>query len=521
MKKLIYIASIACATLFSSCNQDLLDTNPTDMVPGESIFGSADAAQVTVNGVYRQMFMNGWSTNWSSENPGLITMTLVRDLMGEDHLMANQGQGWFYFDYAFNVDSDFSTTSGRQYAQWNLYYTLISQVNYIIDNEETLLSYGGEGKYILGQAYAIRAHAYFCLYSIFCKGNYPVNLQSPGVPVYTEGTSAETVGKPRGTVEELFTQINADFKTSTTYFNEGKVSQRNASNIDKYAAYGLWARVALVQENWDAVIEYTKEALAKPSMPRVGDMGALGAFNDATAASIMWGFVVIKDQTGPYGPFLSHMDLTGGYGDRAQQCIDAWLWNNISDNDLRKEAWWQNPARANNPKEEDPTFLYPYGQTKFQYANITASEGDVIYLRAEELILMAAEAECRKGNFGTARTLLTELATKRFEEGTLAEYLEVLANKEDAATYNSNTRGIISTLMDEILFQRRVELWCEGMGRAFDLVRLNLGYTRTYAGSNHTSKRDLAPGDNRFITLIPQKEFDGNENMNVSDQNPR
>ena len=236
MKKLIYIAFVACATLFSSCNQDLLDTNPTDMVPGESIFGSADAAQVAVNGVYRQMFMNGWSENWSSENPGLITMTLVRDLLGEDHLMALQGNGWFYYDYTFSVDSDFTNPSGRQYAQWNLFYTLISQVNYIIDHEETLLAYGGGGKYILGQAYAIRGFAYFCLYNVFCKGNYPVNFQTPGVPIYTEGTSAQTEGKPRGTVEELFVQINSDLKASTTYFSEGNVAQKNASNIDKHTA---------------------------------------------------------------------------------------------------------------------------------------------------------------------------------------------------------------------------------------------------------------------------------------------
>ncbi len=519
MKKLIYIASIACATLFSSCNQDLLDTNPTDMVPGESIFGSADAAQVAVNGVYRQMFMNGWSDSWSSENPGLITMTLVRDLLGEDHLMANQGNGWFYYDYAFNVDSDFTNSSGRQYAQWNLFYTLISQVNYIIDNEETLLSYGGEGKYILGQAYAIRGFAYFCLYNVFCKGNYPVNLHTPGVPIYTEGTSAETEGKPRGTVEELFVQINADFKSSTTYFTEGNVSQKNASNIDKHTAYGMWARVALAQEKWDDVIEYTTQALAKPNMPRVATISELGAFNDASTASIMWGFVVIKDQTGPFGPFLSHMDLTGNYGARAPQCIDAWLWNAIPDADLRKTTWWQDPARANDP--EDATFVYAYGQTKFQYANITASEGDVIYMRAEEMVLMAAEAQCRKGNYSAAKALLVELAEKRLEDGSIEWYKEELAKKEESSSYNSNTQGMISTLMDEILLQRRIELWTEGMGRAFDLVRLNLGYTRNYSGSNHTSKRVLEPGDNRFITLIPQKELDSNANMNVSDQNPR
>ena len=124
MKKLLYIVSLACATVFSSCNQDLLDTNPTDKVPGESIFGSAEAAQVAVNGVYRQMFMNGYSDNWASENPGVMGTTLFKDLQGEDHLMANQGNGWFYYDYAFNTDSDFTTTNGRQYAQWNMYYKI-------------------------------------------------------------------------------------------------------------------------------------------------------------------------------------------------------------------------------------------------------------------------------------------------------------------------------------------------------------------------------------------------------------
>jgi hypothetical protein len=61
------------------------------------------------------------------------------------------------------------------------------------------------------------------------------------------------------------------------------------------------------------------------------------------------------------------------------------------------------------------------------------------------------------------------------------------------------------------------------LGRAYDLRRLNLGYTRNYTGTNHPSsgKLTLEPGDPRLVTLIPQKEFDGNKSFTVADQNPR
>ena len=136
-----------------------------------------------------------------------MAMTLVKDIQGEDHLMANQGQGWFFYDYSFSTDGDWTTTDGRQYAQWNFYYTIISQVNYVIDAADQLKSFGAKGQSVLAQAYTVRGFAYFCLYHFFCKGNYPVNKQTPGVPVYTEATSANTVGQPRGTVENVFSTV--------------------------------------------------------------------------------------------------------------------------------------------------------------------------------------------------------------------------------------------------------------------------------------------------------------------------
>ena len=507
MKKFLYIAALAGLVSFNACIDDALETNPTDKVSVEQIFGSAEAAQTALNGVYRAMFMNGWSSSWSHEEPGVMGSLLYRDLMGEDHVMANQGQGWFYYDYAFWTDGDYTGTSGRQYAQWSLYYTLISQVNYVIAQKELLESYGNEGKYVLAQAYALRGYAYFWLYNIYCKGYYAENSSAPGVPLYTEPTTTETEGKGRGTVAEVFTQINADYSTAVELFESADVAQKNPMNVDLYTAYGLWARVALAQQDWAKAEQYANAALNKNGLTRVATMAELGAFNDCTAPSVFWGFESITDQTGPFGAFISHMDLQGAYGSVGQHCIDAWLWHNIPDTDARKYAWWNDPT---NDK------IFPYGQLKYQYKNMATSVFDIVYMRAEEMILISAEAACRQEKWNVARELLAELGSKR--DTAYGARLDELTN---STAYSADTHGAIMTLMEEILFQRRVELWCEGLGRTYDLCRLKLGYDRDYNGSNHPEAVAMDPLANEFQTLLPQKEFDSNDNITVADQNPR
>ena len=77
--------------------------------------------------------------------------------------------------------------------------------------------------------------------------------------------------------------------------------------------------------------------------------------------------------------------------------------------------------------------------------------------------------------------------------------------------------------MDEIFFQRRVELWSENP-RLFDLQRRGLAYNRAWEGTNHTrtcTAYTQVPCSANFILWIPQAEFDGNENMDADkDQNP-
>jgi hypothetical protein len=80
-------------------------------------------------------------------------------------------------------------------------------------------------------------------------------------------------------------------------------------------------------------------------------------------------------------------------------------------------------------------------------------------------------------------------------------------------------------LINEILLQRRIELWGEGFA-LLDIKRLNQGLNRPTGPGNHGGLNynpgvfTTSAGDPRFLMRIPQRELDNNINMTPADQNP-
>lgn len=508
-KILLYITCIATlSTIVSSCD---LDTEPTDNVSNVTIFKDASAAETAINGIYRACFISSWSDSWTAENFGITSINLLTDLMGDDHLMAAQGSGWFYEDYRLNVYQDYTNKSGRPYAIWKFYYTVIANANYIIGSESTMAGDPDLKKSIVGQAYAMRAYSYFYLAQLY-QQTYIGNEDKAGVPIYTEPTTSKTVGKPRGTLAQTYDQINSDIDKAIQLLDESAIGQKDRSNVDYYVANGIKARIALVQQRYADARDAAVIALSKPGASILPTSSTVG-FNTATVANSLWGFTIPADQSTQYNSFFSHMDADGGlYGSRAPQCISAWLYNEIPSTDDRK-GWWNGVVE----KPETGTSNQSYCQVKFKFKDVTTRTGDYIVMRYEEMLLIKAEAECQLGSFTEARKTLAILGQNR-DSG----YATRLAKFSDAKTYNTETTGSLVTLMDEILFQRRVELWGEN-GRILDLQRLKLGYNRNYSGSNHTQKLTAAKtsaASDWFVMLLPQAEFDGNEALTKDDQNP-
>ncbi|MBP5315695.1 MAG: RagB/SusD family nutrient uptake outer membrane protein [Muribaculaceae bacterium] len=506
MKKIyLFLMSAALLAGFSSCN-DELETAPTDAISASIVFDDAKNAEAAVEGIYRILHTPGWSANWASENIGHIGNILVADIMAEDHPMAAQGQGWFWEDYKLNVHADYSHTSGRSYALWNFYYTIISNANYIagsqIGGSESLANE------IYGQAYALRAFCYFYLAQFYAKcpdkfGSYP------GVPYYDEPTVAGAEGKSRGTVSEIYGHMRDDIDKAIEYLAIDK-HQTNVTHIDYYAAQGLKARIALVQRDYDAAIEAASEAMKKPGcgVLEVADFTPMSK----AASNWLWGAIIqVPDQASNYMSYLSHMDpdYTGHYAEKANQCISSGLYKMMTSKDKRRSAWWEGAMSTRKYCQKK------YKGTADDYAN--SGTGDICFMRYEEMILIKAEAECAKKNFAAAKATIAELMDKRKED-----WKDDVAKVTDSDMINPDTNLAPSTLMEYILLQRRLELWSE-VGRIFDLNRLHLGYNRKYSGSNHPmtlEEKNTDAESDLFILPLPQREIDGNENITAEDNNP-
>lgn len=512
MKKIIYASVIALALGVTSCSKDFLETSPTDMIDAPTMLETTDGAQVAMDGIYRMLYTSGWTTGNTDQNFGIMSTKIFTSLMGEDFLQDAQGNGWFYFDYGFDVRSRYTATTWRSYATWNFYYTLISNANYILSAEETLQGDQAVIDNIMAQAYTIRGYAYHQLIQLF-QQTYVGNENAPGVPIYTEPTSSTSEGKGRGTVEEVYTQINDDLDKAIALFSNDKALQSHISHLDYYMANAIKANVALVQNQWPAAIEHSTEALSKPGLSLLDGDDLLSGFNSTGLKDVMWGAQIIADQSTIYASFFSHMDASADrYARGSRKVIYNWLYDQIPSTDVRKN-WW------NGPTDGGTNDTKPYNQVKFRYADLSSDLGDYIFMRAEEMQLVKAEALAHANRLDEAKEELGALMKLRNPNG----YEAILNGMRMDNNYTMASIGRPGTLMDQIILQRRIELWGEAE-RIFDIQRLKTGFDRRASNTNHTAQlswNTMEAGNKEFILTIPQKEFDGNAALDANkDQNP-
>lgn len=540
MKKLIYIFLSVLA--FSSCSH-LMDTNPSTEVDKSMILKDAESMKVAMNGIYSTMYNRiDFVTANAHQCFGNMAVTLAADLMGEDMVQTAQGAGWFYKDYCYEQRQRYTAKIWRCYFTWTYFYQIIGNCNYILSAVPTVEGDQATIKNVAAQAYAARAYSYFMLIQSF-QQTLVGHETLPGVPIYTEPTVTGTTGKGRGTVQDVYNQINSDINTSLSLFRESNMSREHISHLDSCSTNLLKARVALVENDWKkaeeackAVINGTsarllsreEAAVTKGTFNNEDKSWVTGKtpFNTISMSSILWGAQVLSEQCQVYASFYSHMDAATNvyYAAEAPKCISNWLYQQISSTDIRK-GWWNDNIGV--PRE---SWSYGaninYNQHKFQWADQKAYLGDYIFMRLEEVYIILAEALCRQAKYTEARDAIWQVISRRDPY--------YLRSSLDALTGNIQTFasvGTVTTLLDMILLQRRIELWGE-TGRIFDILRLAKGWTRYWElpggeVSNHTNYLSKYAEYLQFpadyiecILMIPQVEIDNNPNINANDQNP-
>ena len=224
----IIFALLACLSL-SSC----LDMRPEDSVSSDGIIVDLKSAQVVLNGAYDAM--------QSCESYALITLNYA-----SDNVVLYSSQAIIVPQFKAAGTSGWDPTAGGGY---NSYYTAINIINSIIKYLPEIKEEGAGKDNILGQAYFLRALAYFDLARTY--GGVPLILDPSESP-------DNGAGKKKSPYSEVLSQVRSDLEKSVTLFDETIPDKGRAS---VWASYALLARVSLYQEDFASAESYSSRVI--------------------------------------------------------------------------------------------------------------------------------------------------------------------------------------------------------------------------------------------------------------------
>lgn len=480
IKLVLFIITIIS---FGACSEDFLDKKPTEFVDDEGATKTTENLMTLLNGIHRSLYMN-YEDQSQTGLGGLMQQT---DIVGDDVVFPITN-GWFLAIYNWTAVANANSKDIRY--PYRTYYRIVRNANTIINNADAAIGKTSDKNIVKGQALLYRAFCHFQLVQLYAKRyvNGQENSQL-GVPVIL---TVDNLAHPRSTVEEVYAQINKDLdEANTLLIGYGRP---NNSHLNLKVAQGLKARVALTQGNWAVAAEYANKARTGISLMSMTDY--VSGFNDFKNEEWMWGSHINEVQTESFGNFGAYMsrNFSSTVIRSCPKAINSKLYNMIPSTDVRSlvfDKTGQHISLALEPKFAK----FPYTSQKFLAVSNGDSRCDVPYMRAAEMYLIEAEANARLGNANAAQILYD---------------FEITRNPSYVLSTNTG-----QALIDEILLQRRIELWGEGF-RFFDLKRTNASLDRT--GANHDSGITngvmyVAPTDNRWQWLIPQDEINANPLM--------
>ena len=495
MKRYIINCLLVVTILISSasCEDDFLETVSTGGVAEPVATATTANLFLVVNGIHRLMY----TRQGSNGRGGYSAMMIQNDALGEDLVMNARANGWWINMARWNDHTNETDTDTRH--TWRVMYKIINNANIIIEGGENAIGPDVERNAAIGQALTYRALAHFRMIQLYAQ-RYDAaggNTQL-GIPIITMNVDK---GQPRATVEEVYAQINEDLDEAIIKLDG--YARPNPSHINQNVAQGLKARVALVQGNYS--VAATMAIQARQGHPLMDSVTYTSGFNDYNNKEWMWGGFYNEEQGSTFTNFgawmsrnFSSSNIRGN-----PKSINSTLYDMIPTTDVRSVVFDPTGDHLNLPAGIEISSRhkrFTYTNQKFLSISTGDSRGDVPYMRAAEMYLIEAEAKARMGVADAASALLP-----------------LAVNRNPTYTLSTNTG---QALIDEILIQRRWELWGEGF-RFNDLKRMNIALDRT--GANHDSALlsgllQVPAGDSRWQWKIPQDEIDAN--TAIQSQNP-
>lgn len=486
---------------------------------------------------------------------GIGGIHLMTEFMLND--LATMGDNPYYNRF---YSSALNQAQGSRYIGcayfWDAYYTWIKIANDLISVVDPETANEVQMQY-LGQALAYRASMYLDLARLFeakevrdpyaLANGYaiPETVAGLTVPIITPETTEDIAkNNPRAKREDMYAFIIKDLDDAEKYL-EG--SAFNYTTPSLYAVYGLKARAYLEMGYWDdensseyfaSAATYARKAIkesGRSPLTKAQWTDPTNGFNNGAAnSSWVWGQTSSSENLGNIVCFTAHISSEGtwGYAPLSHIGADRKFYEAIPDSDWRKLSWLS-PDFVANPESEDFAGVYQFAgdsddRNNFIYGNSKLQIPAV--MGYQNIKFRPAQGECSDYNIGN----ITDMCLMRIEEmyfieaeavahtnlaqgKTLLETFVKTRNPEYACTANS----LETFLIDDLLFQKRIEFWGEGI-LIYDYKRLDAGIQRGYAGTNQASvyRLNCTGRSPQWNFVITRGEFQSNTGINDSTNNP-
>lgn len=486
MKKIYKSLFLTALTLplFTSCIEEL---QPNQVVTEGMLQASPAAAEALTWAM--PAFMNKYATVSSSNHYdwGYGSQMHIRDVMTGDMAVISSGYDWYT-----NWEENTFQGEAYKYCQfiWNYYNQAVLTTNNTIGaiNEENATT---EQLGYLALASAYRANHYLDMARMYeflpndkvspinADGNDVLGLT---VPILTDQTTeTEATDNPRVPRQQMFDFIISDLDRALKYVDNIDLGKAFPS---KAVVYGLYARAYMWVEDYPQAANYARQAISNfAGSPTTKEqwLNTTTGFNSLNTPSWMWGVKADKEDDVVQSGILnwtSWMSNEAQFGYAAAEpftMIDASMYARMSDDDFRKLSYIAPSGSPLSGQEPviDPEWaseLTTYASLKFRPAEGNGIDYTVgaasayPLMRIEEMYFIEAEATAHS-NPAQGKQLLQDFMTQyRYPT-----YTTTASSQDD--------------IIEEIVFQKRVELWGEGL-TFFDIKRLNYSVTRGYTGTN-------------------------------------
>jgi len=525
MKKISIPFLLAGMLLTGSCSKDFLDIRPQQSVFTEDVFSSMPTARAAVNGLYSLMQSYSYYGRDALVIPEVLSDNATRSVR-----TGNRYTGMNTMTH--------TATDANVSRMWTQMYQVVTNANAIIANEEKLKGIAttleqAELGQLIGEAYAVRALAYFDLVKFFARPlNHTPDGSHLGVPLVLKPITKvdEVVYPARNTAKEVYDQIDKDIAEALkrlpangdVYFNGSVNNGFFKIRLNKFGTLALRARVAIFRSDWSTAVTASTEVInsGKYSLFTYGSM-----VNDFRTPNNNESIFEVSNNTNdnPGTDGIAYLSSQGGYGEMLATRTSMnsrstgttlstfrALYEAYSPTDVRRNFVALGNRNSSGGETNVPLCL--------KYTNIVTFLENIKVLRLAEMYLSRGEA-------------LARLAVQNNDNAALTSAMADINLIRKSRDTSSLTRPFVASLattpptgsiratafVDSIIVERRKEFALEGQ-RLFDLNRTQTNFVKINSGGNSASRLIQYTSTTgsyyvRTILPIPVTQVQNNPNM--------